>query len=228
MQNTEGKWLSCVLTKMTAGLLTTTIMVMRLLIECFPITLLRIIIIIIIIERCSNNALKLFRCILALEGCAVLLSSKSCFCAAFCPSHFPSSLLVLVSIEFGKYPHWVSQCDGALWWLLLFRSPWLPARPTWGSHFAWHHHLLSDRHLPLAHLLAMSLSTDESKVNEWETCLQHVTKNNDPHPLPNWSERESEKQRIGSKVLYQHHTCRISKSLCLITSLLRFLGYLAP
>ena len=39
----------------------------------------------------------------SLGGRAVVLSSKSCFCVAVCPSLFPPSLLTLMNIEVGKY-----------------------------------------------------------------------------------------------------------------------------
>ena len=51
------------------------------------------------------------------------------------------SCLALLSIEAGKYLHWVSRCDGACWWLPLSGLPWIPGHPARGSHLAWHHPL---------------------------------------------------------------------------------------
>ena len=70
------------------------------------------------------------------------------------PLPFPPSWLAVVSVQVVKYLHWVSMCDGAWWWLQLSGLPRIPACPaciSLGTTTRFH------RHLPQAHLLAMSL-----------------------------------------------------------------------
>jgi len=94
--------------------------------------------------------------ILALKGCAVLSSAKSCFCVVVCPSHLLPSFLVMVKMEESISIEFLSVTvhDGGClslgcWGYLhvLLEAHILLGTPT-------HFH----RHLAQAHLLVMSLS----------------------------------------------------------------------
>ena len=69
--------------------------------------------------------------VLALRSCNFELVIKFyAFVRQFAP---PLPFLLaqaMVSIQVGKYLHWVFQCDGAWWWLPLSGLPWIPACPA--------------------------------------------------------------------------------------------------
>lgn len=72
------------------------------------------------------------------------------------------------SIEAGEYLAWVSQCDGAWWWLLVSVSLWIPALSAQGLHFAWHNH-------PPSQTPSRSSSIgNELNFGQWASGVIHV------------------------------------------------------
>ena len=95
--------------------------------------------------------LTLRRRVHSLRGRAVVLSFKSCFCVAVCPSLFPPSLLTLVSI----YKRLVSIHIEFLSVMMLaagYLPALLEARISLGITTHFH------RHIPQDHLLVMSFT----------------------------------------------------------------------